>query len=414
MIRTERIDVAVIGGGPAGMAAASASRQAGAARVVLIERDPRLGGILNQCIHDGFGTKVFKEALTGPEFAGIYARKLKESGVETWLESTVIGFSPDRVLTICSRKGITRLETGAVVLAMGCRERSRGAIGISGTRPAGIYTAGAVQAYMNLRNIAVGRRFVILGSGDVGLIMARRLSLEGAEVVCVAEILPYPSGLARNVVQCLEDFGIPLYLNTTVVEIHGNSRVTGVTLAEVEPGGKMKRGSRRRVVCDTLMLSVGLIPENELSARAGVKLSPVTRGPVVDDSFQTSIPGVFACGNVLQVHDLVDYATLEAEKAGQSAARYSQAQVLPAANIPVEAGAGIRYVLPALVSGQEAVDFTMRVTAPSRERAIVFTDGTKEIRRLQQQVLAPAAMARVRLNRGRFDGAKKLVVEVAD
>jgi NADPH-dependent 2,4-dienoyl-CoA reductase/sulfur reductase-like enzyme len=396
------------------MAAASASKQAGAGRVVLIERDPRLGGILNQCIHDGFGTKVFQQALTGPEFAGIYAQKLKDSSVETWLESTVIEFAPDRVLTVCSRKGIARVEAGAVVLAMGCRERSRGAIGISGTRPAGIYTAGAVQAYMNLRDIAVGRRFVILGSGDVGLIMARRLSLEGAEVVCVAEILPYPSGLARNVVQCLEDFGIPLYLNTTVVEIHGNSRVTGVTLAEVGEGGAVKRGSRRRIDCDTLMLSVGLIPENELSSRAGVKLSPVTRGAVVDDSFQTSIAGVFACGNVLQVHDLVDYATLEAERAGQAASRYSQAEVLPAANIPVEAGAGIRYVLPALVSGQDAVDFTMRVTAPSRERAIVFTDGTKEIRRLQQQVLAPAAMARVRLNRGRFDGAKKLVVEVAD
>lgn len=396
------------------MAAASASRQAGASRVVLIERDRRLGGILNQCIHDGFGTKVFKEALTGPEFAGIYAGKLKESGVETWLESTVIDFSPERVLTVCSKKGIARVEAGSVVLAMGCRERSRGAIGISGTRPAGIYTAGAVQAYMNLRNIAVGRKFVILGSGDVGLIMARRLSLEGAEVVCVAEILPYPSGLARNVVQCLEDFGIPLYLNTTVVEIHGNSRVTGVTLAEVGPGGVIKRGSRRRVDCDTLMLSVGLIPENELSARAGVSLSPSTRGPLVDDSYQTSIPGVFACGNVLQVHDLVDYATLEAEKAGQSAAQYSQTRQVPLASIPVEAGAGIRYVLPALVSGQQAVDFTMRVTAPSRERAIVFSDGTKEIRRLQQQVLAPAAMARVRLNRGRFDGASKLVVEVAD
>lgn len=414
MIRAERVDVAVIGGGPAGMAAASASRQAGAAHVVLIERDARLGGILNQCIHDGFGTKVFKEALTGPEFAGIYARRLGESGVETWLESTVIDFSPDRTLTVCSRKGITRVEAGAVVLAMGCRERARGAIGISGTRPAGIYTAGAVQAYMNLRNIAVGRRFVILGSGDVGLIMARRLALEGAEVVCVAEILPYPSGLARNVVQCLEDFGIPLYLNTTVVEVHGNSRVTGVTLAEVGPGGTIKPRTRRKVACDTLMLSVGLIPENELSGKAGVKLSQATRGPVVDDSFQTSVPGVFACGNVLQVHDLVDYATLEAERAGQCAAQFSQSRTLPSASIPVEAGAGIRYVLPSLVSGQQAVDFTMRVTAPSRERAIVFSDGAREIRRMQQQVLAPAAMARVRLNRGRFDGAAKLVVEVAD
>lgn len=396
------------------MAAATASRDAGADRVVLLERDPRLGGILNQCIHDGFGTKIFKEALTGPEFAGIYARRLVNTGVEVRLESTVTELTGDRILTVCSRRGISRIEAGAVVLAMGCRERSRGAIGISGTRPAGIYTAGAVQAYMNLRNIAVGSRFVILGSGDVGLIMARRLVLEGAEVICVAELLPYPSGLARNVVQCLEDFGIPLYLNTTVIEVHGNERVTGVTLAEVGPRGEIKRGTRRRIDCDTLMLSVGLIPENELSSGAGVDLSPMTRGPVVDESLQTSVPGVFACGNALQVHDLVDFVALEAERAGQSAAAFAARRPLPAPRIIVEAGAGVRYVLPSIVSGEQAVDFTMRVTAPSRGRAIVFTDGTNEVRRLQQQVLAPAAMARVRLNRGRFDSAAKLVVEVAD
>src|SRR3990172_2748987 len=286
-MRTEEVDVAVIGGGPSGMAAAVAARKAGAERVVLIERGEQLGGILNQCIHDGFGTKIFEEALTGPEYAQIYIDQVGETGVSYYLNTMVLDLTPERELTVCSTEGVRRLRAKSVVLCMGCRERTRGAIGIPGHRPAGVFTAGVVQYYMNLRNLAVGRRVVVLGSGDVGLIMARRLTLEGAQVPCVAEILPYPSGLARNVVQCLEDFGIPLYLDTTVAEIHGSSRVTGVTLAEVAPGGKVKHGSRRRVECDTLMLSVGLIPENELSARAGVKLSPVTRGPVVDDSFQT-------------------------------------------------------------------------------------------------------------------------------
>jgi NADPH-dependent 2,4-dienoyl-CoA reductase/sulfur reductase-like enzyme len=296
---------------------------------------------------------------------------------------------------------------------MGCRERARGAIGIPGTRPAGIYTAGVVQSYMNLRNLAVGRRVVVLGSGDIGLIMARRLTLEGAEVVCVAEILPYPSGLARNVLQCLEDFGIPLYLNTTAVDIHGTERVAAVTLAEVSPDGTEREGTRRRVACDTVMLSVGLVPENELSRRAGVELSPGTRGPVVDEWFQTSLPGVFACGNVLQVHDVVDYATLEAEKAGRAAAQFAVDGALAPAAIPVQAGQGLRYVLPFRVSGRDAVDFTMRVMQPQRDRSIVFKGDGQEIRRMRQQVVTPASMVRVRLNRGRLSDVRNVLVEVA-
>ncbi|MBT4515893.1 MAG: FAD-dependent oxidoreductase [Chloroflexi bacterium] len=413
MTNIRQVDVAVIGGGPAGMAAAAAARDAGAGSVVLIERDSELGGVLNQCIHDGFGTKIFKEALTGPEYAAIYAERVREGGIELLMETTVLELTEERILTVLSENGMESIEAGAVVLAMGCRERPRGAIGIPGSRPAGVYTAGAVQNYMNLRNLAVGRKVMILGSGDIGLIMARRLTLEGAEVVGVAEILPYPSGLARNVVQCLEDFNIPLHLNTTVSEIHGTERVEGVTLAKIS-GMDAIPGTEWHVDCDTLMLSVGLIPENELSRQAGVEIDPVTAGPIVDDAFQTHSPGVFACGNVLQVHDIVDYATMEAEIAGTSAAAYIAEGTLPDADIKITAGDGLRYVLPSQVSGLDAVNFTMRVTKPDQDRAIVFSSGGKVIRKLKQQALSPASMARVRLGKARFSNTREIHVEVAD
>ena len=413
-MRTEDVEVAVIGGGPAGMAAAAAAREAGAERVLLVERGEELGGILNQCIHDGFGTKVFGEALTGPEYAQIYLDKLHEAKVSYSLNAMVLDLSADRELTVCSTEGMRRIRAKSVVLTMGCRERPRGAIGIPGSRPAGVYTAGVVQAYTNLHNIMVGERIVVLGSGDVGLIMARRLTLEGAQVLCVAEILPYPSGLARNVVQCLDDFGIPLYLRTTVVEIHGNQRINGVTLAEIGPRGGIVRGTKRYLACDTLMLSVGLIPENELSKKAGVALSPITGGPIVDEDFQTSIPGIFAAGNALQVHDLVDYASLEGEAAGRQAASYANTGKGRQANIAVDAGRGIRYVVPQWISGTEAVDFSMRVVAPEKDRNVVFRRDGQVVRRLKQSVVAPSSMIRVRLRADRFqagDGALSVELE---
>ena len=412
-MRTERVDVAVVGGGPAGMSAAISARKAGAGRVLLIERDERLGGILNQCIHDGFGTKIFGQALTGPEYAQVFIDRLHDCQASYSLNTMALDLTADRELTICSKEGMRVIQAKAVVLSMGCRERTRGALRIPGTRPAGIFTAGVVQNYVNMRNLMVGRRVVVLGSGDVGLIMARRLTLEGVEVLCVAEILPYPSGLARNVVQCLDDFNIPLYLNTTVVEVQGTRRVTGVTLGQVGPRGGITHGSKRYLACDTLMLSVGLIPENELSKKAGVALSPVTGGPIADEHFQTSVPGVFCAGNALQVHDLADYVSLEAEKAGLSAASYADTGKLPSPRIRVRAGHGIRYVVPQQLNGAESVDFSMRVQSPARDRYVVFRKDGRIVRRVKQSSLAPSSMIRVRLRADRLEaGGGDLTVEV--
>ena len=412
-MRTEEVDVAVIGGGPAGLAAAAAARKAGAARVALIERGEQLGGILNQCIHDGFGTKNMGKALTGPEYAQIYIDLADAAGVTCHLNTMVLNLSPEREMTVCSSEGMRRIRAKSIVLCMGCRERTRGAIRIPGQRPAGVFTAGAVQYYMNIRNLAVGRRVVILGSGDVGLIMARRLTLEGAEVPCVAEILPYPSGLVRNVVQCLEDFDIPLYLSTTVVEIHGRERVTGVTLAKIGPRGGIVKGSQRKIECDTLMLSVGLIAENELAKKAGVTLSPITAGPIVDDHFQTSVPGIFSAGNALQVHDLVDWVSVEAEKAGVCAAEFSQDKKLARAHIKVTPGPGIRYVVPHYISGTEAVDFSMRVTVPDHDRTVVFQSDGNVLRSKKENVLAPSSMVRFRVRAELFQNiVKEMRVEL--
>ncbi|NQW17135.1 MAG: FAD-dependent oxidoreductase [Chloroflexi bacterium] len=416
MGRTQKADVAIIGGGPAGLAAASEAKAAGADRVLLLERDARVGGILNQQVHDGFGTKVFNEALTGPEYAAIYEDRCNERDVETWLKSTVINVTKDRVLTVQSDSGLATIEASSMIFAMGCRERTRGAIGTPGTRPAGVFTAGAVQNYMNVRNLAVGRKVVILGSGDIGLIMARRMTLEGAEVICVAEILPQPSGIAGNIVRCLEDFNIPLYLSTTVVEIHGKERVTGVTLAQVGPKMGEVYGTRRFIECDTLLLSVGLIPETELSTEVGIATNPVTTGAVVDDSFRTSVPGIFSCGNVLQVHDVVDFATLEAEKAGRAAAMWATTGELPEPTISITPGEGLRYVLPAAISGVDAVDFTMRSWKEEHHKSVVFRSGGEVLRRLKMPHMEPAGMIRVRVGQGRFKKVldKNITVEVGE
>lgn len=315
------VQIAVIGGGPAGMAAAVKARQQGVKDILILEREDSLGGILQQCIHTGFGLQVFKEELTGPEYAARYIDMVNELGIPYLTGTTALAIKPGIVVeAISEKKGFIKIKAKAVILAMGCRERTRGALNIPGTRPAGIYTAGTAQKFVNISGYLPGKKIVILGSGDIGLIMARRLTLEGAEIKMVCEIMPKPGGLTRNVVQCLHDFNIPLKLSHTVVEIHGRERVEGVTIAAVDENLKPIGGTEELVECDTLLLSVGLIPENEITAEAGIEIDPVTAGPVVDEHMETSMPGVFACGNVVHVHDLVDNVTLEAEIAGRSAA----------------------------------------------------------------------------------------------
>lgn len=320
------IDVLIIGGGPAGLAAAAAAREAGCENLLLLERDETLGGILQQCIHTGFGLHVFKEELTGPEYARRFVDRVCALQIPFQCGTMVLEVSRDRVVTAVSpAHGLQQFRAKAIVLAMGCRERTRGALMIPGWRPAGVYTAGTAQRMVNMEGWMPGRRVVILGSGDIGLIMARRMTFEGAEVLACVELMPFSSGLTRNVVQCLDDYGIPLMLSHTVTEIHGRERVEGVTVARVDAQRRPVPGSEQRLDCDTLLLSVGLIPENELSKAAGVELSPATSGPLVDDALQTSVPGIFACGNVLHVHDLVDYVSEEATRAGRSAAEHASA-----------------------------------------------------------------------------------------
>ena len=340
-------DVIIIGGGPAGLAAAISCYDSGVKDILILEREKELGGILNQCIHNGFGLARFKESLTGPEYAERFIEGVEKRNIEYLTETTVLSLSNDKkIIAINSEKGVFTLSAKSVILSMGCRERSRGALNVAGTRPAGVYSAGTAQKYVNVLGYMPGKSVVILGSGDIGLIMARRMTLEGAKVHAVCEIMPHSSGLKRNIVQCLDDFEIPLYLNHTIVKIEGEKRVTGVVIAKVDENRKPIKGTEVHFDCDTVLFSVGLIPENELSKTCGVELSPKTKGAVVYENRETSVDGVFACGNVLQVHDLVDFVSEEAEIAGQSAALYVKNGKTEKDDIPTACGENVSYTLP--------------------------------------------------------------------
>ena len=394
------VDLVIIGGGPAGLAAAVAARKAGVENLLILERDSELGGILNQCIHNGFGLHTFKEELTGPEYAARFIAQAEELHIPYKLNTMVLDLAADKTVTAMNKAdGLFQLHPKAVILAMGCRERSRGALNIPGYRPAGIYTAGTAQRLVNMEGYLPGRKVVILGSGDIGLIMARRMTLEGAQVQVVAELMPYSGGLKRNIVQCLDDFGIPLKLSHTVVDIQGKERVEGITLARVE-NGKPVPGTEEHYDCDTLLLSCGLLPENELSRAAGVALSPITSGPLVNESLETSIPGVFAAGNVLHVHDLVDYVSEEAGAAGAQAAAYLQNGEQDAPAIPVHCENGVRYTVPATVRPAcvgDTVTIRFRVGGVFKNKKIAVYLGDTCIFSRKRPVLAPGEMETVRL-----------------
>ena len=417
-----KTEVAVIGGGPAGLAAAVAARDAGVEDILIIERDNELGGILNQCVHNGFGLHTFKEELTGPEYAGRYIDMVNERKIPYLLKTMVVDISRDKVITVMNReKGLFTIEADAIILAMGCRERSRGALNIPGYRPAGIYSAGTAQRYVNMEGRMPGKEIVILGSGDIGLIMARRMTLEGAKVKVVAELMPYSGGLKRNIVQCLDDFGIPLKLSHTVVDIKGTDRVEGVTIAQVDEKLKPIPGTEEFYSCDTLLLSCGLIPENELSSQAGVALSSVTGGPVVDESLETDIDGIFACGNVLHVHDLVDFVSQEASIAGEKAAEYVKGALAPSEKkISLQGVGGVRYTVPAEIDPERMDDkqvVRFRVGKVFKNVKVVTTAGDQVLSSSKKRVMAPGEMEQVVIRKDKLIAAgpvEKIVIAVED
>ena len=391
-----KADLVIIGGGPAGMSAAVAAYDAGIRDILILERDTSLGGILRQCIHNGFGLHRFKEELTGPEYAYRYELMVRERNIPFKLNTMVLDITQDKVVTaINGEDGLFEIEAKSIILAMGCRERPKGALNISGTRPAGIFTAGTAQRFVNMDGYMPGKKVVILGSGDIGLIMARRMTLEGAKVEAVCELMPYSGGLARNIEQCLNDFNIPLMLSHTVVEIHGKERVTGVTIARVDENRRPIYESRQYIECDTLLLSVGLLPENELTKSADISLDRITGGAIVDQSRQTKIEGVFACGNVLHVHDLVDYVSEESEIAGRSAADYIKGKTTAGKDISLITDGKVRYTVPQKISAEENVTVYFRVSDIYRNVRIVVRDGESILVNKKKQKVAPGEMETV-------------------
>ena len=409
------IDLVIIGGGPAGMSAALAAHEAGIRDLLILERDEKLGGILQQCIHNGFGLHRFGEELTGPEYAWRYEKEVLAKNIPFLLGTMVLDITPDRVVTATNKEnGVFQLKAKAVILAMGCRERARGALNIAGTRPAGIYSAGTAQKYVNLKGYLPGKEVVILGSGDIGLIMARRMTLEGAKVHAVCELMPYSGGLARNIEQCLNDFNIPLKLSHTVVEIHGRERLTGVTIAQVDERRRPIAETREYIPCDTLLLSVGLIPENELSKTADVTLDRVTNGAVVDQDRQTATEGIFACGNVLHVHDLVDFVSEEAEVAGKSAAAYILGQTEKKIHISLSTDGKVRYTVPQVITAEKDVTVYFRVADVYRNVTLRVFDGERVVAQKKKSRMAPGEMESITLKASAFADAKdlKFVLEV--
>ena len=402
-----KVDLVIIGGGPAGMSAAVAAYDAGLRDILILERDKSLGGILRQCIHNGFGLHRFKEELTGPEYAYRYEVQVREGNIPFKLNTMVLDITPDKVITAMnSEDGMFTIEAKAIILAMGCRERPKGALNICGKRPSGIFTAGTAQKFVNMDGYMPGKKVVILGSGDIGLIMARRMTFEGAEVKAVCELMPYSGGLARNIEQCLNDFNIPLMLSHTVVEIHGDDRVTGVTIAKVDERRKPIPETRQYIECDTLLLSCGLLPENELTKSANIPLSPITGGAMVDQNRQTETEGVFSCGNVLHVHDLVDYVSEEAEIAGRAAVKYINGETLSGRNIKLSTDGKVRYTVPQRITADEDVTVYFRVADVYRDIKIVVRDGDEVIISKKKQKVAPGEMETVTLTKDMVAGVK--------
>ena len=407
------IDLVIIGGGPAGMSAAISAYEQGITDILILERDDSLGGILKQCIHNGFGLHKFKEELTGPEYAWKYEEKVRELNIPFKLNTMVLDITPNKVITATnSTDGIFTIEAKAIILAMGCRERSKGALNIPGSRPSGIFSAGTAQKFVNIDGYMPGKEVVILGSGDIGLIMARRMTLEGAKVKAVCELMPYSGGLARNIEQCLNDFNIPLKLSHTVVEIHGDKRLTGVTIAKVDGNRKPIAETKEYIPCDTLLLSVGLIPENELSKSANISLSNITSGAYVDQDRQTSVEGIFACGNVLHVHDLVDFVSEEAEIAGISAANYIKGINEPKTNVSIKTDGKVRYTVPSTITTLKDVKVYFRVSDVFKNVNILVKNNDNVILRKKKAKVAPGEMEAILLKKEQLEGIDNLSFEL--